>query len=78
MPELLTANAVSDAVMPPVSVKVRVSLSKIVIALAWRFSFDLSDKPSFEDNPCFRIRPDTAPMPPETVKVLTSTTVSTI
>ena len=78
MPELLTANSVSDAVIPPVSVRVRVSLSKMVIALACRFSFDLSDKPSFEDNPCFRMKPDAAPIPPETVKVLTPTTVSTI
>ena len=57
---------------------VKTSLSKIVNALACRFSSVSSEIPLLEDNPCLRINPDAAPTPPVTVNVLISTTVSTM
>jgi hypothetical protein len=62
---------------------VRTSPSNIVTPLDARFSYVLSETPSspltpFDDNPCFRINPDAVPIPPDTVNVLTPTTLSTI
>jgi hypothetical protein len=62
---------------------VRTSPSNIVTPLDARFSSVLSETPSsplipFDDSPCFRINPDTAPIPPVTVNVLTSGTDSTM
>ena len=49
--------------MPEDSVSVNISPSKIVTPLACRFSFVLSEIPLLDDNPCFKMKPDAAPMP---------------
>ena len=64
--------------IPPDSESGSESLAKIVVPLDCRFSSELSEIPSFEDSPCFKIYPDAPPIPPVTVNVLTSVTVSTM